>query len=106
MTSRDDQTKPLGATQRVRVVNRRGLHARAAARFVKLASEFDADVRVTHADVTVAGTSIMGLLTLAAGVGSELVLTAEGEDAESAIVSLSSLVAMGFGEEPERGGCG
>ncbi len=98
-----DDAAPGGPTvsQRVRVVNRRGLHARAAARFVKLAGEFDADVRVTHGDVTVSGTSIMGLLTLAAAAGSELLLTAEGNEAEPAITALASLVAMGFGEDVE-----
>jgi len=98
-----DSFAPRGqaVSQRVRVVNRRGLHARAAARFVKLVGEFDAEIRVTHADVTVSGTSIMGLLTLAAAAGSELLLTAEGEDAEPAIASLASLVAMGFGEDVE-----
>ncbi len=82
----------------VTVVNRLGLHARAAAKFVRTAERFDAEVRVTKDDVTVSGTSIMGLMMLAAATGSELELEATGPEAEAAIAALVDLVAAGFGE--------
>ena len=82
----------------VTVVNRLGLHARAAAKFVRTAERFDAEVRVTKDDVTVSGTSIMGLMMLAAATGSELELEATGPEAEVAIAALVDLVAAGFGE--------
>lgn len=81
------------------ICNERGLHARASAKFVTLAAKFDADIQVTKEDVTVAGISIMGLLTLGAGPGSEIALTARGPDAEAALAALISLVASGFGED-------
>ena len=82
----------------VTVVNRLGLHARAAAKFVRTAERFDAEVQVTKDDVTVSGTSIMGLMMLAAATGSELELEATGPEAEAAIAALVDLVAAGFGE--------
>ena len=91
-----------GAGRRVRpaaVVNRRGLHARASARFVKLASAFESEVTVSRNGVTVSGRSIMGLMMLAAGPGSEIELAAEGADAEAAVDALAALVASRFGED-------
>ena len=82
----------------VTVVNRLGLHARAAAKFVRTAERFDAEVQVTKDDVTVSGTSIMGLMMLAAATGSELELEATGPEAKAAIAALVDLVAAGFGE--------
>ncbi len=87
---------PVRAT--ATIVNRLGLHARAAAKFVRTAGRFDAEVRVTRDDVTVSGTSIMGLMMLAAATGSELELEATGPEAEAAIAALIDLVAGGFGE--------
>jgi phosphocarrier protein len=81
------------------ICNERGLHARASAKFVTLAAKFEADIQVTKEDVTVAGISIMGLLTLGAGPGSEIELTARGPEAEAAIAALIELIARGFGEE-------
>jgi phosphocarrier protein len=81
------------------IVNRRGLHARASARFVKCAESFDADVRVTKDGQTVGGTSIMGLMTLAAAPGCTIALEAEGPEAAAALDALSALVSSGFGEE-------
>jgi phosphocarrier protein len=82
----------------VTIVNQRGLHARAAAKFVRTAGTFGAAVEVTRDDMTVGGTSILGLMLLAAGIGSTLTLKAEGEDAEAAIAALADLVERGFDE--------
>ena len=90
------------AARRVRpviVVNRRGLHARASARFVKLACAFESEVTVSRNGVTVSGRSIMGLMMLAAGPGSEIELAARGADAEEAVEALAALVASRFGED-------
>jgi phosphocarrier protein HPr len=80
------------------IVNRRGLHARASARFVKCAESFDAEVRVTKDGQTVGGTSIMGLMTLAAAPGCAIDLEAEGPEAAQALDALANLIDEGFGE--------
>ncbi|MGI9525205.1 MAG: HPr family phosphocarrier protein [Hyphomicrobiaceae bacterium] len=82
----------------VTVRNRKGLHARASAKFVRCAEQFSADISVTRDDQTVGGRSIMGLLMLAAGPGVTLLIAAEGHDAEAALAALLALVAEGFGE--------
>ena len=82
----------------VTIVNQRGLHARAAAKFVRTAGMFGAAVEVSRDDMTVGGTSILGLMLLAAGIGSTLTLKAEGADAEAAIAALADLVERGFDE--------
>ncbi len=87
------------ATARVLVRNVKGLHARASAKFVKCAETFDAAVTVTRDGHTVGGTSIMGLMMLAASPGSFLDLTAQGPDAEAALAALVALVKDGFGED-------
>lgn len=79
--------------------NKRGLHARASAKFVKCAESFTAQVRVSREGQTVGGTSIMGLLMLAAGPGATILVEIEGADAEAAMAALTTLVADGFGEE-------
>ncbi|MSO81328.1 MAG: HPr family phosphocarrier protein [Alphaproteobacteria bacterium] len=84
--------------RRLTIVNRKGLHARAAAAFVKLASQFDAAIEVSRSGTTVPGTSIMGLMMLAAGPGEEIVVAAFGNDAAAALDALAGLVASGFGE--------
>jgi len=83
----------------VRLVNRLGLHARAAARFVDLAGRFRSSIMAFMGGVGVDGKSILGILTLAAPCGTELQLVAEGDDAEAALMALGELVASGFGEE-------
>jgi len=83
----------------VEIVNKKGLHARATAKFVQCAGRFQSDISVTRSGETVGGTSIMGILTLGAGIGSKVTLIAKGPDAEEAINALSSLVADRFGEE-------
>ena len=84
--------------QTVQIVNKRGLHARAAAKFVKTAEAFTADIRVTKDDLTVGGTSILGLMMLAASPGSTLTLVVEGADAQAALQAVVALVEAGFGE--------
>lgn len=80
----------------VRIVNPLGLHARAAARFVRTACAFQADVRVANGTHTMDGKSIMGLLLLAAAPGTELTITADGPDEAEAVETLCSLVVRGF----------
>ncbi len=87
-------------TQRsVEVVNLLGLHARAAARFVHTASRFHSQITVTKDGTTIDGKSILGILFLAATAGSEILISASGEDEEEAVEALTRLVAKGFGEK-------
>ena len=88
--------------RRVEVRNRHGLHARPAAEFVKLASGFDAEVKVVKDELEVNGKSIMGVLMLAAEPGAELVLRAEGPDASEAVEALAGFV-RDDGEPSEAG---
>lgn len=87
------------AVRKVTISNRRGLHARAAAKFVQLAGNFDAEVLVAKNDTVVPGASIMALMMLAAGPGCELQLRADGPEAEEALRALERLITDGFGEE-------
>ena len=80
------------------IVNERGLHARAAARLVKLAGEFSSQIQVKCGELSVNGRSIMGLLLLGAGQGAEITVTATGEDAVQALAGVIELVSSGFGE--------
>ncbi len=88
-----------GAAKRVAIVNQKGLHARAAAKFVKLAAEFDAEITAAKDDIEVSGLSIMGLMMLAAGLGAELEIRARGPQATKAVNALAGLVKGGFAEE-------
>ena len=81
------------------ICNTRGLHARASAKFVKLASCFEAEIHVTRDGVTVDARSIMGLLMLGAGNGCSIDISAEGSDAQEAIDALGELVARKFDED-------
>lgn len=81
------------------ICNQRGLHARASAKFVKAASEFEAQINVIKDGTTVDARSIMGLLMLGAGIGSTITVTADGPDADTAIATLSALVNGRFDEE-------
>ena len=85
-------------TREVTIVNPLGLHTRAAARFVRLASQYTATVRVARGSRELDGKSILGLLLLGAARGSSIVIRAEGPDAEPAVSALAALVAEGFGE--------
>ena len=82
----------------VRIVNRLGLHARAAARFVRVANGFKSRVTLSRDGKTMDGKSILGILLLAAAKGAELVVGAEGEDEAEAVEALVGLVGSGFGE--------
>ena len=81
------------------IANQRGLHARAAAKFVKLATGFDAEITVTKRGQTVSGRSILGLMMLGAGPGTEIEITASGREAEEAIEVLGSVVEARFEED-------
>ena len=83
----------------VEIVNKKGLHARASAKFVQMAEQFDAQITVNRGQETVGGTSIMGLMMLAAGPGIHITISASGPDAAEAVDALSALVASRFGEE-------
>ncbi len=83
----------------VTIVNKRGLHARASASFVKTAEKFDAEVTVTKGDQTVGGSSIMGLLMLGASPGTTILIETEGPEAEEALEALTALIEAGFHEE-------
>ncbi len=90
---------PQSLARDLTIANKRGLHARAAARFVQCAEQFGAEVTVSKDSTTVGGTSIMGLMMLAAAPGSVIHVTAQGPDAEAALAALADLVEGRFGEE-------
>ena len=81
------------------IANRRGLHARAAAKFVKLATGFDAEITVSKRGQTVSGRSILGLMMLAAGPGTEIEIAAVGREAEEAIETLRRIIEARFEED-------
>jgi phosphocarrier protein HPr len=81
------------------IVNQRGLHARASAKFVQLADTFRATISVEKDGIKVGGTSIMGLMMLAASPGCSIRVTASGPEAEQAIAAIGDLIASRFGEE-------
>lgn len=87
------------AARTVEICNKRGLHARASAKFVKMAAAFEAEVRVSRDDQTVDARSIMGLMMLAAGPGCAIQIAAEGDQAHEAVEALTSLVERRFEEE-------
>jgi phosphocarrier protein len=91
---------PEGALVReVTIINRKGLHARATAKLVRCVDGFDADVLVGRCGEMVGGTSIMGILTLGAGPGMTITITATGAEAEEALDAIEALVASRFGED-------
>ena len=90
---------PGPLTRSLRIGNKRGLHARAAAKFVRTAGQFDAAVRVSFKGQEVSGLSIMGLMMLAAGIGSSIDLVCSGRQASAAMDALAALVDGKFGEE-------
>ena len=87
------------ASRAVQITNQRGLHARASAKFVNLASEIDAAIEVEKDGNKVCGTSIMGLMMLGAGVGDMITIHVEGDEAEEALARLVALVEERFGAE-------
>ena len=91
---------PSGAVSReIPIVNKRGLHARASAKFVQMVERFNAEVWVTRGGETVGGTSIMGLMMLSAGPGTTIVVSAIGPEAQAAVDAITELVASKFNEE-------
>ena len=86
------------AEQRVSISNQMGLHARAAAKFVRLSSKFESEIFVRFRDMEVDGKSIMGVMMLAATPGSELLINAYGSDEDTAVAELAEMVRTGFGE--------
>jgi phosphocarrier protein HPr len=95
-----DHREPADAVVRnLEIVNKKGLHARASAKFVQTVERFDANVKVTRSGETVGGTSIMGLMMLAAGIGTTITIECTGAEATAAMAALEKLVTSGFGEE-------
>jgi phosphocarrier protein len=93
-------TVPEGAISReLPIINKRGLHARASAKFVQMVERFTAEVWVTKGHETVGGTSIMGLMMLSAGPGTSIVVSAIGPEAQAALDAITELVASKFNEE-------
>jgi phosphocarrier protein len=98
----EPEQPPVGGDAVVRVFaicNKRGLHARASAKFVQTVEKFDADVRVTRCGETVGGTSIMGLMMLAASPGTSITVEATGREAAEVIEALAALIGSRFGED-------
>jgi phosphocarrier protein HPr len=81
------------------IINKKGLHARATAKFVQCCEKFDAEITVSKDGETVGGSSIMGILTLGAGIGSTVTVSASGPQAQEALDALEALVANRFGED-------
>lgn len=92
-------TEPGTASRDLPIINRKGLHARATAKFVHCVEGYDAEVRVTRCGETVGGLSIMGILTLGAAQGSTITVTASGPDAARVVEALAALLADRFGED-------
>src|ERR1700716_325805 len=91
---------PQGAVSReLPIINKRGLHARASAKFVQMVERFNAEVWVTKGGETVGGNSIMGLMMLSAGPGTSIVVSAIGPEAQAAVDAITELVASKFNEE-------
>lgn len=99
MSDAAGNTAPGPLKRRLAIGNKRGLHARAAAKFVRTAGQFDAAVRVSFKGQDVSGLSIMGLMMLAAGIGSFIELTCSGRQADEAMAALAALVESKFGED-------
>ena len=89
----------MSASRELLIINKRGLHARASAKFVQTVEGFDAKISVSKDGMTVGGTSIMGLMMLAASPGCTISVAAEGAEADAALDAIASLVADRFGEE-------
>jgi phosphocarrier protein HPr len=103
-TSDDDECPPApefadALVKELPIINRKGLHARATAKFVQCVDQFEAEIKVTRCGETVGGDSIMGILTLGAAMGSTITVSATGSDAEAALSALAALIANRFGED-------
>jgi len=93
------ENEPGAVVREVEITNKKGLHARASAKFVQTAEQYDATVTVTRGNETVGGTSIMGLMMLAAAPGSTITIKTTGTDATAAMDALCALIASRFGED-------
>ena len=93
------QDSSAAVVREIEIVNKKGLHARASAKFVQCAEQFDAVITVSRGSESVGGTSIMGLMMLAAGPGISITIAATGKEAEPAVDALCALIASRFGEE-------
>ena len=99
-TAATGATSSSGEVSReIPIINKRGLHARASAKFVQMVERFTADVTVTRNGETVGGTSIMGLMMLSAGPGTTILVSAKGPEAKAALDAIAELVGNKFGEE-------
>jgi len=94
-----EPSAPESLVRVLEIVNKKGLHARASAKFVQTVEQFDADVKVTRCGETVGGDSIMGLMMLSAAPGTHITVSATGAQAAAALDALAALVASRFGEE-------
>ena len=94
-----DPPNPESLVREIEITNKKGLHARASAKFVQTVEKFDAAVKVTRAGETVGGTSIMGLMMLSAGIGSMIHIEASGAQAAEVMAALVELLASKFGED-------
>lgn len=112
MSDSPDDAMPLGSpaasdallsggplSREIPITNKRGLHARASAKFVQMVERFNADITVTRNGETVGGTSIMGLMMLSAGPGTSIMVAAKGAEAQAALDAITELVTNKFGEE-------
>ena len=89
----------MSVSRELLIINKRGLHARASAKFVQTVEGFDAKITVSKDGMTVGGTSIMGLMMLAASPGCTVMVEADGAEAEAALEAIAALIADKFGEE-------
>jgi len=89
----------VSVSRELLIINKRGLHARASAKFVQTVEGFDAKISVSKDGMTVGGTSIMGLMMLAASPGCTVMVEADGADADAALDAIAALIADKFGEE-------
>lgn len=89
----------MSVSRELLIINKRGLHARASAKFVQTVEGFDAKISVSKDGMTVGGTSIMGLMMLAASPGCTVMVEADGADADAALEAIAALIADKFGEE-------
>jgi phosphocarrier protein HPr len=99
MNDTQERGAEAGLSREFPIINKKGLHARATAKFVKCCEKYDAEITVSRDGETVGGSSIMGILTLGAGQGSTITVTASGPQAEAALEALEALVANRFGED-------
>jgi phosphocarrier protein HPr len=95
----NSEVATVALSRELLIINKRGLHARASAKFVQTVEGYDADIHVSKDGMTVGGTSIMGLMMLSAGTGSEITVEAKGKQAAEAMDAIVELVVSGFGEE-------